>query len=77
MEDAECKLTLHQTRAHMTLCLKMGHASLQRLYPRSVAINGNECIVELNITLNNLLPGSTTTAAATSLDAQVEQSSVS
>ena len=54
-----------------------GHASLQRLYPRSVAINGNECIVELNITLNNLLPGSTTTAAATSLDAQVEQSSVS
>ena len=68
--------TAPDTCSHNTVS-EEGHASLQRLYPRSVTINGNECIVELNITLNNLQPGSTTTAGATSLDAQVEQSSVS
>ena len=72
-----CSPKLYRVACSQDVGAEEGCAFLQRLFPKTVAINGNECTVELNITLNNLLPGSRSTAAASSLDAEVEQSSVS
>lgn len=49
---------------------------MQDLAPTSVSINGQQCSVQLNITLSNEVPPTTDESASLSATASVEQSSV-